>query len=61
MKYFKYFTQFIFIMFLLILFKILGYKKASNFGSIIGRIFGKIIRTDRIIKKILILLKIIQI
>ncbi len=51
MKYFKYFTQFIFIMFLLILFKILGYKKASNFGSIIGRIFGKIIRTDRIIKK----------
>ena len=51
MKYLKYFTQFILIMILLILFKILGYKKASNVGSIIGRFFGKIIRTDRIIKK----------
>ena len=47
MKYFKYFTQFILVLCYFILFKILGYKKASNFGSKLAKIFGKIIRTDK--------------
>ena len=32
-------------------FKILGYKNASNLGSIIGRNFGKFLRSDKIILK----------
>ena len=36
---------------LFFLFKILGYKNASNFGSFIGKLFGKLIRSDKIIKK----------
>tara|TARA_B100000401_G_C52657905_1_gene648735 strand:+ start:33 stop:860 length:828 start_codon:yes stop_codon:yes gene_type:complete len=38
-------------MVLFFLFKILGYKNASNFGSFIGKLFGRLIRSDKIIKK----------
>ena len=51
MKQIKYFFQFIIIMLLFFLFKILGYKNASNFGSFIGKLFGRLIRSDKIIKK----------
>ena len=51
MKTIKYFIQFTVIMFLFFLFKIMGYKNASKVGSIIGGMFGKIIRSDKIIKK----------
>ena len=37
MKIIKYFFEFIFIYILLIIFKIIGYKNASNFGAIIGK------------------------
>ena len=50
MKQIKYLFQFIIIMMLFFLFKILGYKNASNFGSFIGKLFGKLIRSDKIIK-----------
>ena len=51
MKYIKYFFQFLIIILLFSLFKILGYKKASNLGSKIGHKFGKLIRSDKIILK----------
>ena len=51
MNQIKYFFQFIIIMMLFFLFKILGYKNASNFGSFIGKLFGRLIRSDKIIKK----------
>ena len=43
MKIIKYFFEFIFIYILLIIFKIIGYKNASNLGSIIGKNAGPII------------------
>ena len=51
MKPIKYFIQFIFLIFFFIIFKIIGYKLASDLGSALGKIFGKKIRTDKIIKK----------
>ncbi len=51
MKIIKYFIQFILIMTLFFIFKIIGYKNSSNLGSNIGKIFGRIIKTDKIIKK----------
>ncbi len=51
MKYIKYFFQFIVIIFLFFIFKLIGYKNASNFGSIIGKYFGNLIRSDKIILK----------
>ena len=51
MKYIKYFFQFIVIIILFIIFKLLGYKTASNLGSKLGKIFGKIIKSDKIILK----------
>ncbi len=57
MKLIKYFFQFLAILILFFLFKILGYKKASNFGSKIGKIFGKLIRSDKIILKNLSIIK----
>ena len=51
MKYIKYFFQFILIIILFIIFKLLGYKTASNLGSKLGKIFGKIIKSDKIILK----------
>ena len=46
MKIIKYFFQFIFIFFLLIIFKIIGYKNASNLGAIIGRKIGPLFRSN---------------
>ena len=51
MKYIKYFLQFLVILILFICFKFLGYKKASTFGSNIGKKFGKFIRSDKVIIK----------
>ena len=38
-------------MILFLIFKILGYENASNLGSKIGILFGKLIKSDKIIKK----------
>jgi len=57
MKYIKYFIQFLIIIFLFFIFKLLGYKNSSNFGSNIGKLFGKAIRTDKIILKNLNIIK----
>ena len=46
MKTIKYFFEFIFIYTLLIIFKIIGYKNASNFGSIIGKKIGPLFRSN---------------
>ena len=51
MKIIKYFFQFSIILILFFLFRILGYKNASNLGSKIGKVFGKLIRSDKIILK----------
>jgi len=46
MKIIKYFFEFIFIYILLIIFKIIGYKNASNLGAIIGRKIGPLFRSN---------------
>ena len=51
MKIIKYFFQFFIILILFFLFRILGYKNASNLGSKIGKVFGILIRSDKIILK----------
>ena len=51
MKNIKYLIQFIIILFFFLIFKIIGYKNASNLGSIIGRYLGRLIRSDEIILK----------
>ena len=45
MKIIKYFFEFIFIYALLIIFKIIGYKNASNLGEKIGIFFGPFVRS----------------
>ena len=40
MKKVKYFFQYLIIKVLFFLFKILGYENSSNFGGLIGKIFG---------------------
>ena len=54
MKFLKYFIEFIFIIFLFALFKILGFKLSSNIGGQIGKIFGPFFRSR---KKILLNVK----
>ena len=54
MKIIKYFIEFFFIVILLIIFKILGLKFASNFGGMIGTFLGPIFRSK---KKILLNIK----
>tara|TARA_B100002052_G_C15879665_1_gene598576 strand:+ start:608 stop:1474 length:867 start_codon:yes stop_codon:yes gene_type:complete len=51
MKLIKYFFQYVLIVIIFFVFKIIGYKNASNLGSKIGKLFGKMIRSDKIIKK----------
>ena len=51
MKIIKYFFQFVIIITLFLIFKLIGYRNASNLGSKIGNIFGKFIRSDKIILK----------
>ena len=46
MKIIKYFFEFIFIYILLIIFKIIGYKNASNLGAIIGKKIGPLFRSN---------------
>ena len=46
MKIIKYFFEFIFIIFFFSIFKIIGYKNSSNFGEIIGKIFGPFFRSN---------------
>ena len=53
MKIIKYFIEYIFISTLLLIFKLIGYKKASNFGENIGKIFGPLVRSkEKIIQNL---------
>ena len=47
MKIIKYFIEFIFIFILLIIFKIIGYKNASNLGAVIGNKIGPLFRSNQ--------------
>ena len=51
MKIIKYFLEFIIIVSLFSIFKIIGLKNASNLGSILGKIIGPYFRSKNIIKK----------
>ena len=46
MKIIKYFFEFIFIMTFFLIFKIIGYKNASNLGEIIGKKIGPFFRSN---------------
>ena len=45
MKKINHFIQFIFIAILFFIFKIIGYKAASNLGNLIGKLIGPIFRS----------------
>ena len=47
MKTIKYFLEFIFIGILFIIFKIIGYRLASNFGALISGLVGPIFRSNK--------------
>jgi len=49
MKNLKYFLEFIIIVVFFLIFKIIGYKIASNFGNLIGKILGPRFRSKKII------------
>ena len=51
MKIIKYFFEFIIIIFLFCIFKIIGLKNASSLGSILGKIIGPFFRSKNIIKQ----------
>ena len=51
MKVIKYFFQFLTIISLFCIFKIIGLKNASNLGSILGKIIGPFFRSKNIIKQ----------
>ena len=51
MKFINYFFQSVIIIILFFVFKIIGYRNASNLGSKLGTIFGKFIRSEKIILK----------
>ena len=51
MKIIKYFFEFISIISLLCIFKIIGLKNASNLGSILGRLIGPFFRSKNITKQ----------
>ena len=51
MKIIKYFFEFLFIFIFFVTFKIIGYKKASNLGEIIGKRFGPFFRSNQKIKQ----------
>jgi len=50
MKYIKYFFQFILIKLFFLIFKLIGYKNASNLGGVIGSKIGPIFKSKKIIK-----------
>ena len=47
MKFLKYLIEFILVIFLFALFKILGFKLASNLGGYIGKFFGPFFRSKK--------------
>ena len=51
MKIFKYFFEFISIISLFFIFKIIGLRNASNAGSILGKFIGPLFRSKKIIKQ----------
>ena len=51
MKIIKYFFEFISIISLFCIFKIIGLRNASNLGSIIGKFIGPLFRSNHIIKQ----------
>ena len=51
MKLFKYFFEFIVVIFFFIIFKIIGIKNSSNFGCLIFKRIGPLIRNSKKIKK----------
>ena len=51
MKIFKYFFEFISIISLFCIFKIIGLRNASNTGSILGKFIGPLFRSKKIIKE----------
>ncbi len=50
MKIIKYFFEFVFIITFFIIFKIIGYKNATNLGEKIGRLVGPLFRSNHIIQ-----------
>ena len=51
MKIIKYFFEFITIISLFCIFKIIGLRNASNLGSILGKLIGPLFRSKKIIKE----------
>ena len=51
MKIIKHFFEFIFIVPIFIIFKIIGYKNASNLGKVIGKNLGPFFRSNYKIQK----------
>jgi len=51
MKIFKYFLEFILVIFFFLVFKIIGLKLSSDLGEIIGKYFGPLFRKKTIAKK----------
>ena len=51
MKIIKYFFEFISIISLFCIFKIIGLKNASSLGSVLGKIIGPFFRSKNIIKQ----------
>ena len=51
MKIFKYFLQFIIVLYFFIIFKIIGLRNASFIGSWFAKIFGPLFRSKKIIEK----------
>ena len=51
MKKIKYFIQFLFIILFFKIFKFLGYKKSSDLGGFIFKLFGSLFRSKTIVKK----------
>ena len=51
MKIIKYFFEFVIVISLFFIFKIVGLRNASHIGSIIGKFFGPLFRSKKIIKQ----------
>ena len=49
MKTIKYFFEFLIICFLILIFRVMGYRLASNFGSLLGFLFGPLFRSQKLI------------
>jgi len=51
MKIIKYFFQFVFIISLFLIFKLIGLKNASNLGGILGKFLGPFFRSKKLVKE----------